>query len=200
MKWVFFLSLFVATSVHAVTDSWVKENCPNCFRTEDGAFLYIVNGQIIKFKVRPYGRQEKLSSERLEIIWEGISDRSGKISSREVTFKNAGEKEQFAAKFQRLCRLFKSYNYYSSKTEFTQGDHFSPADQPTSGVIHQTCFKQHNEKDKSLTQSMKGLVNFLSGDEASRSDINVNDAPRGERREAPSENWKERTGSSAQRK
>lgn len=189
MKSLLLLLLIWSTSLAAVSESWIQENCPKCYKTTDKSFLFMVNGKIIKYSLRT----EKLSSERLEIIWEGISDRKGHLSSREIQFENNGEKTLFLKKYRRLCHLFKGYKYYQSSIEFSEGDHSSPADQPTAGVIHLTCFKPPSTgMKKSLNRGVRDLVKFLSGNEEKRSNLNIYDSPRGEERDPANSGRSER--------
>lgn len=197
----FLFILWTGSTSAQVTESWVRENCPSCYRTSDGAFLYIVNGKIIKYSVRPYGPRENLKSDRLEIIWHGVSDRSGRILSREATFQTAGERNQFTGKFRRLCKLFKDYDYYESGIEFTQGDHFAPPDLPTSGYIKQTCYKEAPAgRNNYVSRGVRSLVNFLSGSDKAKPGLNVNDELRGARRDPATGSNRSNSGNTGSRK
>lgn len=176
MRILALLGSILAFSLHASDQAWVKENCPRCFQSADQNYLFKVDDQIIKFSPRSYGKEENLKADFIEIIWVGLSDQRGSTTQEEITFSSPSERQHFLIKFQKVCRLFKGYEY--DQSEFTKG------------IVKMSCIKSINEQESAeralarskpqVQESVSGLVNFLSGSKPKKKNLGIYDESRGE--------------------
>lgn len=193
---------FDSWAVEQLDSQWLKENCPRCVSTADGFFTTPFMDKNLKFGIKRYGKSEKLNSYRIDVIWKGFIDSTGKVTKTNMSFLDEGHKDQAMKNYRQLCSLFTGYQYFSSSIDFSKGDHFSTAHQPSQGKISLTCHISKEDyrirQGNYISRGMQRLVRWWNSD--SRSDADINDSYRGLEREIPESTRPKNYPSSSQRR